>query len=129
MTKQSFAALSLGLALSLALGSTNCVTCPDGQQSCGTANGSGNAGADGEETTCALLTAMRSCMDAYCKTTTNPFCNCYKRGFDLTTNGCKCIDFDARKFCDQAEQNGVDASAYDCAAASSGVSSYCVGVN
>ena len=128
MNKQVFAALTLGLASSLALSSTNCTTCPAGQQSCGNAN-PGSAGADGDDDAqCPLLTAMRSCMDAYCKTASNPFCTCYKRGFDLTTNGCKCIDFDAQKFCENAEENGVDASAYDCAAASSGVSSYCVGV-
>jgi hypothetical protein len=128
--KQAFAALLLG-ALSFALNSASCVTCPKGQSSCGDAGvASGDAGATGfDAVECPLLTAMRSCMDSFCKTTTNPFCTCYKRGFDLTTNGCKCIDFDAQKFCDNAENNGVDASAYDCGAASSGVSSYCVGVN
>jgi hypothetical protein len=129
VNKQVFAALWLGLCLSLVLSSTNCVTCPDGQQSCGNSNASGSAGADGDDDAmCPLLSAMRDCMDTFCKTATNPFCTCYKRGFDLTTNGCKCIDFNAQKFCDNAENNGVDASAYDCAAASSGVSSYCVGV-
>ena len=130
MNKQVYAALTLGLALTFAFGSANCTTCPAGQQSCGTANANGNAGAsDDDESKCALLTAMRSCMDAFCKTASNPFCTCYKRGYDLSTDGCKCIPFDAEKFCERAEENGVDASAYDCAAASSGVSSYCVGVN
>lgn len=112
----------------MALGSANCVTCPAGQQSCGDA-GVGAAGSpDSDNTTCELLTQMRTCMDAFCKTTSNPFCTCYKRGTDLTTNGCKCIDFNAKRFCDQAEANGVDPSNYDCAAATSGVASYCVGV-
>ena|SRR6478735_7565263 len=118
----------LGLGLMMALGSANCVTCPAGQQSCGDAGPAAAGASDSDDVKCELLTQMRSCMDAFCKTTTNPFCKCYTRGFDLTTNGCKCIDFDAQKFCDQAEDNGVDASAYDCAAASSGVASYCVGV-
>ena len=130
MHKQAIAALLLG-ALGFSLSSASCVTCPAGQQSCGDAGATGSdAGATGtDEVKCDLLTAMRSCMDAFCKTTTNPFCTCYKRGYDLTTNGCKCIDFNAEKFCEDAEDNGVSASAYDCPAASSGVSSYCVGVN
>lgn len=129
MRKQAFAAITLCLGLSLTLGSTSCVTCPDGQQSCGSSDSSGDAGASGaEDVECDLLTQMRNCMDAFCKTTTNPFCTCYKRGFDLSTNGCKCVDFDAKTFCDRAQQNGSDATSYDCAAASSGVSSYCVDV-
>jgi len=67
-------------------------------------------------------------MTAYCKTTSNPFCTCYKRGYDLTTNGCVCIDFDAKKYCDQADANGNDGSSYDCAADSSRISSFCVPV-
>gem|GEM_PF-1078197 len=125
--------LGLGLGLVLALASASCgPTCPAGQQSCGTSNpgvagGGGDAGAS-SGSTCDLLTAVRSCMDAYCATATNPFCTCYKRGYDITTNGCKCVDFDPKKFCDQADFNGTDPTTYDCAAASSGVSSICVGV-
>ena|SRR6478735_6985715 len=121
----------LTLGLSIALSSTSCVTCPDGQQSCGTSNaGPADAGSSGnDEAKCDLLTAMQSCLDAFCKTTTNPFCTCYKRHYFLSTATCKCVDFDAKKFCDQAEDNGVDATTYDCAADSSAVSSYCVGVN
>ena len=130
MSKHVLAAVLLCLGLVFTFGSASCTTCPAGQQSCGTANASGASGAtSSDDAECALLTAMRSCMDAFCKTTSNPFCTCYKRGFDLSTDGCKCIDFDAQKFCDRAEENGVDASAYDCSAASSGVASYCVGVN
>jgi len=128
VNKQAFAALLLSLALGLALSSVSCVTCPAGQQSCGTSNADAGA-SNSDDTECDLLTAMRSCMDAYCKTASNPFCSCYNQGQDLTTSGCKCIDFSEKRFCDQAEQNGVDATTYDCAAASSGVSSYCVGVN
>ena len=115
--------------MGLALSSASCVTCPAGQQSCGTSNPGGDAGASSsdDDVTCDWLTAMRSCMDSFCKTAQNPFCTCYKRGFDLATDGCKCVDFDAKKMCEQAE--GLDAATYDCAAASSGVSSYCVGVN
>jgi len=121
--KQAFAALLLG-ALSFAITSASCVTCPKGQTSCGDAGATGSGGS-GDAVKCPMLTAMRTCMTAFCQTATNPYCTCYKRGYDLTTNGCKCIDFDAKKFCDDAD----DASTYDCGAASSGVSSYCVGVN
>jgi hypothetical protein len=130
--KQAFAALTLGLGLLVAIGSASCgETCPPENPNCGNANpSSGDAGATGsEQPKCDLLTALRSCMDAFCKTASNPFCTCYKRGFDLTTDGCKCIDFDAKTFCDRAEANAIDAKTYDCAAASSGVSSYCVPVN
>ena len=121
----------LSLGLGIALSSTSCVTCPGGQQSCGTANaGPAEAGAGGEdEATCDVLTAMRRCMDAYCKTASNPFCTCYKRHYFLSTDTCKCVELDTKRFCDQAEGNGVDATTYDCSADSSAVSSFCVGVN
>ena len=132
MQKQAFAAFTLGLGLLVAIGSASCgQTCPAENPNCGNANpGSGEAGATGsDDTKCDLLTAMRSCMDSFCKTASNPFCTCYKRGLDLTTDGCKCIDFNTQTFCDRAEANGIDAKTYDCGAASSGVSSYCVPVN
>jgi hypothetical protein len=119
------------VCLALALSAASCgPTCPAGQQSCGNSNPSlGDAGATGYDAdTCGLLTAMKTCMTAFCATASNPFCTCYERGFDLTTSGCRCVDFDAKKFCDQAEASGNEGRAYDCAAASSGVSSYCVPV-
>lgn len=134
MYKRALAVLSFVFGSSLALSGASCgPTCPAGQQSCGNSNasagGSGDAGASGYDgDTCGLLTALKKCMTAYCATASNPFCNCYKRGYDLTTSGCVCIDFDAKKFCDQAEASGNDGSGYDCAAASSGVSTYCVPV-
>jgi hypothetical protein len=131
---RAFAASSFVLGLALALGGASCgPTCPAGQQSCGNSDASAGSSSDAGGTgynadTCGLLTAMKKCMTAYCATASNPFCTCYKRGYDLTTSGCVCVDFDAKKFCDQAEAAGNDGRAYDCGAASSGVSSYCVGV-
>jgi hypothetical protein len=122
-------ALSLAIGLSVALSSASCGTCPAGQQSCGKSNaGPSDASASGfDSASCGVLSALKKCMTSFCATTSNPFCTCYKRGFDLTTNGCVCIDFDAPKFCD--EHGNDDGSSYDCGAASSGVSSYCVPVN
>lgn len=129
MYRKGIVVLSL-FGFSLALSSASCVTCPDGQQSCGNSNPSAEAGASGtDDVECDLLTQLRNCMDNFCKTASNPFCKCYKLGFDLTTNGCKCVDFDAQALCDRAERENIDATTYDCAAASSGVSSYCVGVD
>lgn len=132
MSKRGFAAFWLSFGLGFALfSSASCITCPAGQQSCGNSNPGASAAdggaSDSDTATCDYLTAMRSCMTAFCKTTSNPFCTCYKRGYDLTTNGCVCVPFDAEKFCDNAA--GLSADAYDCAAASSGVSSYCVPVS
>src|SRR5947207_1158849 len=83
--KQVLAALTLVIGLSLAFSGASCVTCPAGQQSCGNANASGDAGSSGDDDQCALLTAMKTCMDAFCKTASNPYCTCYKLGKDLTT--------------------------------------------
>jgi hypothetical protein len=133
VSKQAALALTFGLALTL--NSASCgPTCPAGQQSCGNSNPSASAGSSGDAgasdpSTCGLLTAMTSCMKAFCAGASNPYCTCYKRGFDLRINDCKCIDFDAQDFCEKAKDAGIDGSNYDCAAASSGVSSYCVGVN
>ncbi len=141
MYKQAFIALAGALGLSLAFSSASCgPTCPAGQQSCGTVypnagssaqGGAGSSGNGGNGTGgsggCALLTAFKSCMKAYCASATNPFCTCYKRGFDLSTATCLCIDFDPEPFC--GDGNGNDASNYDCAADSSRVSSICVPVN
>lgn len=121
--------------LALASSSASCgPTCPAGQQSCGNSNPAASAGSSGDagaagSATCGLLTAMKTCMTAFCAGALNPFCTCYTRGVTLSiVDDCKCIAFDAKKFCEQAEANGDDGSTYDCAADSSGVSSYCVGV-
>jgi hypothetical protein len=120
--------LSLSFGLGLALSSASCgPTCPHGQQSCGSSNSSGGAEA-ADPAKCELLTAMQSCMTAYCKTASNPFCGCYNQGKFLTTNGCTCVEFNAKKFCADAEDSAVGASSYDCAADSSAVSSFCVPV-
>jgi hypothetical protein len=72
-----------------------------------------------------MLTALKKCMTAYCASASNPFCTCYRRNYDLTTNGCVCIDFDAKAYCDRYPGDG---RSYDCAAHSSAISSYCVPV-
>ncbi len=126
MPQRALAAFLLSVGLSLAFSSASCETCPKGQQSCGDSYAAA-AGADGSNSaSCELLTAMRSCMDTFCMTASNPFCDCYKQGRNLTTDDCTCIAFDAKLFCDQAV--GIDAASYDCGAASSAVSSYCVPV-
>jgi len=130
--QQAFTALALAFGLSVVLSSASCVTCPDGQQSCGNSNPvrESEAGAGNEhETSCDLLKAMRQCMDDFCKTASNPFCTCYKRGFNINVRDCpKCVDWNTKNIC-ALEENGLDAASYDCAADSSAVSSYCVPVN
>jgi hypothetical protein len=138
VNKRALAALSISFALSFASGLASCgPTCPAGQQSCGNSNPSPSAGGSNDDddagtgytgydgATCGALTAMKRCMTAFCAKASNPFCTCYKRNYDLTTNGCVCVDFDAKDYC---ERNKGDGSGYDCAAHSSGVSSYCVPV-
>ncbi|HKO46465.1 MAG TPA: hypothetical protein VJV79_02000 [Polyangiaceae bacterium] len=129
MYKQALSAWLLVCGSSLALSSASCGTCPDGQQSCGTANNGANiAGASSSEAPCELWTAFRTCMTSYCKTASNPFCTCYKRGFDISPASCGCIDFEPAKLCAQAAANGVDAKSYSCATDSSRVSTICVSV-
>jgi hypothetical protein len=121
--------------MTLALSGASCgSTCPAGQQSCGSSNaGAGTSGASANEAggtgydgdTCSMLTALKKCMTAYCASASNPFCTCYRRNYDLTTNGCVCIDFDAKAYCDRYPGDG---RSYDCAAHSSAISSYCVPV-
>lgn len=123
---------ALALAFAAVLSTASCgPTCPTSEPNCGTANGA-NAGTAGssevEPTTCAQLTAVRKCMDAFCASATNPFCTCYKLGFDIRSDTCVCSTFNAAAFCKQADQNGVVAANYDCAAASGSVATICVGV-
>ena len=120
-------------------------TCPGNEPNCGTSNpgaagagaGTSNAGAagggaggsdDASPTTCAPLTALRTCMDAFCAQASNPFCTCYKRGYDIRSDTCACSKFNAAAFCKQAADNGVDATTYDCSAATGSVATVCVGV-
>ena len=130
MYKRLFTLLPFAFGAGLALSSANCgPMCPAGQQSCGNSNASvaGSSGADAGSSTCGLMTALKKCMTAFCATATNPFCTCYKRGYDLNGVTCKCVDFDP-ELCKRAEANGSDGSDYDCAAESSRISSYCVPV-
>ena len=132
MSKQVFTALLLAIGSSLAFSSASCgPTCPAGQQSCGTANASADdAGASASDaTTCDLLTALKTCMKAFCATTTNPFCTCFNRGqrYDIDSSTCLCVEIDATAYCNA--HKGEDAESYDCAAQSSAVSSVCVPVN
>ncbi len=120
--------LAVLLALGSALGTAGCgATCPASDPNCGSPNSSnaGTAGAAGSSS-CDALTTLRSCFTAYCATTTNPFCNCYKKGFDLSTTDCPaCITFDAAKFCADQAASGVT---FDCSAATGAVGTACVGV-
>jgi hypothetical protein len=132
--KQAFVALALAFWSSLVLSGVSCgPMCPAGQQSCGNSNpspaNSSDAGGSDASARCGLLSALKKCMSAYCATASNPFCTCYKRGYSIHTGTCKCIAFDEKKFCAEADAAGIDGSLYDCAAESSGVSSYCVPVN
>ena len=127
--------------LGFVLGVVSCgPTCPYGQQSCGSSNPSagaastaGAAGAAGagssdiDPTTCDQLDALRACMDAFCASASNPFCTCYTRKYDISTS-CTCSKFNATAFCQQAAANGIKASDYNCASASSAVATVCVGV-
>jgi hypothetical protein len=121
-------AASFGLVLDI----TSCgPTCAAGQTSCGTASSSGDAGANGDPhpTTCDQLTALHTCLDVYCKGADNPFCTCWKRGYDIDLLNCpSCKTFDSGEYCLEAKNNGIDAASLDCSAASDAVSSQCVGV-
>ena len=125
-------ALFITLSLGALLSSTSCgPTCPAGEQNCGTPVGStaGAAGSDDDgTTTCAQLTALRTCMDSFCATADNPFCTCYKRGYDIRSDTCKCSEFNAAAFCRQAELSGVDPTKFDCPASSGAVATVCIGV-
>ncbi len=127
-----FMAAGLGLAGMLATASCG-PTCPGNQPNCGTANSSAAAGAAGaagatSTASCDQLTQLRSCMNAFCATVdaSNPFCKCYKNGFDLSTASCSCVTFDAQQFCTDQAASGVT---YDCSAATGSVGTACVGVN
>jgi hypothetical protein len=124
---------AFGVPLCLALNTASCgPTCPN-LQSCGTTTGSdagassaGSAGA----TTCPQLTAQQDCLNSFCQAADNPFCTCYKRGFDLAPD-CTCMSFPANyaaSYCQGAADQGLDAASFDCSAASSAVRSLCVGV-
>jgi hypothetical protein len=123
--------LAVLVPLCLVLSAASCgPTCP-GLQACGTTNaGGGDAGSSSSDpTTCDQLTALQTCMTAFCKTTDNPFCSCYEKGFDLGPSpGCACVDFDAAEYCKEAAANGVDAANLDCSAATSAVATQCVNV-
>jgi len=112
--------VALGLALS---GAGACGPTCGTERNCGNTNSS-SAGRSGTPT-CDQLTALRTCMDSFCATNTNPFCTCYKRGYDLSSVSCSCVDFDAEKFCDDQAASGVT---YDCSAAIGAVGTTCVGV-
>lgn len=115
-----------------ALGTTSCgPTCPANEPNCGTANSStaGAAGAAGAQSTasCSQLSALKSCMNAFCAAAplTNPFCKCFKVGYDLSFWSCSCVEFDAKAFCDTQANSGVS---YDCSSATGAIGTACVGV-
>ena len=144
MRSPQFIHVAVSLGLGFVLNSVSCgPTCP-GLQSCGTssesnagstsnAGSASNAGSPSSAgaasgATCAYLTTVRDCLTAFCMTASNPFCTCYKRGFDLGGN-CTCTPFDAQKFCEQAADAGADVPGYDCSSRSGAVASICVGVD
>jgi hypothetical protein len=118
----------IGLASAFLVAAGCGPTCPANEPNCGTSNGS-IAGAAGTSSSgsgsCAALTALKSCMDGFCATQTNPFCTCYKRKLDLSTASCLCVDFDPKRFCDDQAASGIT---YDCSAATGAVATACVGV-
>jgi hypothetical protein len=126
--------LALGVPLCLALNTASCgPTCPN-LQSCGTTSADSDAGASsagsGGGATCPQLTAQQDCLNSFCQAADNPFCTCYKRGFDLGVD-CTCAEFPANygaSYCQDAADQGIDAASFDCSAASSAVGSLCVGV-
>jgi hypothetical protein len=126
-----FLAVSLGLGSGL--GTASCgPTCPASEPNCGTGTYGSIAGAAGaagasSSATCDALTALKSCMSSFCATAalTNPFCKCYKNGFDLSTASCLCVDFSPKKFCDDQAASGVT---FDCSSQVGAVGTACVGV-
>jgi hypothetical protein len=128
-----FLALFAGVTLvALALDTASCgPTCKAGEASCTSSGSSGDAGAssDPNPTSCSQLTALRTCLDAFCKTADNPFCTCWKRGYDINLSDCpSCVTFDSGEYCLEAKNSGANAANFDCSASSDAVSSLCVGV-
>jgi hypothetical protein len=122
----------LGLALIAASCGPTCGTlkgCPSaGSSDAGASSVAGSGGSSA--TTCSALTAQRACLTSFCQTASNPFCTCYGRGYDLGSS-CACTpitDAQSASFCQDAANQGIDASNFDCSAASSAVASQCVGV-
>ena len=104
----------------------------------GSAGGAGSsncaAGTGGGPTTCPVLTARQACFHAFCQAdgSGTPFCDCFKRGYELgPAPDCLCLTVsaaDTAAYCQQAADNGVDASALDCSVLTSSVATACVGV-
>ena len=133
MTRKLITLFAGAALFGLALDTASCgPTCAAGQASCGSANGSSGdagAGSDPTPTTCPELTVLKDCMDAFCQTADNPFCTCWKRGYDINLSDCpSCSTFDSAEYCLEAQNTGADPASFDCAASSSSVSSLCVGV-
>ncbi|MEO7032522.1 MAG: hypothetical protein ABI548_01720 [Polyangiaceae bacterium] len=133
MFRKFFALCASAGLLGLALDTASCgPTCKAGEASCGSANGSSaaaGAGSDPTPTTCDELTALRQCMDAFCKTESNPFCTCWTRGYEINVNDCpSCMTFDSAGYCLNAKNAGADPASFDCSAATGQVSPLCVPV-
>jgi hypothetical protein len=126
MSRLFAAVLALILPLGLAVDVASCgPTCPT-LEACSSTTASSTAGTAGSSsTTCDQLTALQACFTSFCQSADNPFCTCFKRGYDLGSD-CSCTTFDAAAYCQQAADNGLDASAYDCSAATGSVGSLCV---
>ncbi|MEO8905553.1 MAG: hypothetical protein ABI488_23805 [Polyangiaceae bacterium] len=132
MIRQLLALLACAALLGLALDTASCgPTCKAGEASCSTNGSSGDAGAssDPTPTTCDELTALTACLDAFCKTESNPFCTCWTRGYDLDLDHCSsCKVFDSAEYCLEAKNSGADPASFDCSAATGQVSPLCVPV-
>ena len=132
MIRQLLALFACVALLGLALDTASCgPTCKAGEASCGSTNGSGDAGdsSDPTPTTCAELTALKACLDAFCKTDSNPFCTCWTRGYDINVNDCpSCMPLDSAEYCLKAKNAGEDPASFDCSAAIGQVSPLCVPV-
>jgi hypothetical protein len=136
VTRKLLLPFALLVPLCLALYTSSCgPTCPN-LQPCGTTSGAtGDAGSSSaggtstDTTTCDQLTALQTCLTAYCKIADNPFCDCYKRGFDLGPSpACACVAFSPTEYCQEAAAQSIDAANFDCSATTGGIASLCVGV-
>ncbi len=130
MTRSLVLPVLFGLGLSLLLVNASCTGLCGLGADCGTENASdGAAGAAGSAATCPQLEALTDCLDAFCASAQNPFCTCYNQDRDLSAS-CKCVPvtLDPEDYCKAAIANGVDASAFNCTAATEGVKTMCLPV-
>ena len=130
MNRSVFVPVLLGLGLSVLLVNASCSDICGSAAECGDENANaGAAGSGGGATTCPQLTALTDCLEAFCASAQNPFCTCYTQKKDLSS-ACTCVPvtLDPEDYCKAAAANGYDAASFDCAAATDGVKTMCIGV-